>query len=438
MKNAIILSGILLVLSACSLSHKIGKQAGVTLLNDSIARHAHIGISLYEPSTGKYWYQHDADKFFVPASNTKLFSLYAGMRYIGDSLPGYSLQNQTDTAYLLPTGDPTFLDPEYAQQNVFTLLNGIHKPIALINIWNEEALGRGWSWDDYNSDDMIERSAFPIYNNLIRWTQDNRLDGRANNGDGIFSSPAIHWRVKMHVYTANQNFIVTRAREDNFFEVFPGKEKRQVVRIPFATHGLASALALLSDTLHKPVYSTGNIPLGNFTIIHSRPSDSLYIPMMHRSDNFFAEQTLLMASQARLGVMNDRQMVNYLLSNDLVNIPQRPSWVDGSGLSRYNLFTPMDFVYILNKLRNDFGFERLKVILPTGGTGTLSSLFKKDSGYIFAKTGTLSNHLALSGYLITKQDRLLIFSILVNGFQGPATPMRRKIEKFISGIRQHY
>jgi D-alanyl-D-alanine carboxypeptidase/D-alanyl-D-alanine-endopeptidase (penicillin-binding protein 4) len=131
-------------------------------------------------------------------------------------------------------------------------------------------------------------------------------------------------------------------------------------------------------------------------------------------------------------------MIDTLLKSDLKDIPQRPRWVDGSGLSRYNLFSPQDFIYILQKLKNEFGLERLKVILPTGGTGTLSTLYKKDSGYIFAKTGTLSNHVALSGFLITKQGKILIFSVLPGNFIGSPTPVRKAIEKFLSNIRQHY
>ena len=49
---------------------------------------------------------------------------------------------------------------------------------------------------------------------------------------------------------------------------------------------------------------------------------------------------------------------------------------DGSGLSRYNLFTPQDFVTILNKMKNEFGMERIKNIFPTGGAGTISSYYK--------------------------------------------------------------
>ena len=159
---------------------------------------------------------------------------------------------------------------------------------------------------------------------------------------------------------------------------------------------------------------------------------------MHNSDNFFAEQTLLMASNEHLGYMNDGAMIDTLLNNDLKDIPQKPKWVDGSGLSRYNLFTPQSFVYILNKLKNEFGLERLKIILPTGGEGTLKNYYVADSSFIFAKTGTLSNHVAFSGFLITKKNKLLIFSVLNNHFIGRATAVRRAVEKFLKGIREKY
>jgi len=111
---------------------------------------------------------------------------------------------------------------------------------------------------------------------------------------------------------------------------------------------------------------------------------------MHRSDNFFAEQALLMASNEYLGVMSDNKIIDTLLKTHFKDLPQKPRWVDGSGLSRYNLFTPQDFVVILNKLKNEFGMERIQAIFPTGNEGTLTNYYKDLTGKLFAKTGTLS------------------------------------------------
>ncbi len=81
-------------------------------------------------------------------------------------------------------------------------------------------------------------------------------------------------------------------------------------------------------------------------------------------------RTLLMAGNEWLGKMNDGGIIDTLLNGDLQGLPQRPIWVDGSGLSRNDLFTPQDFVWLLNKMSQEFGLSRMKGILPTGGKGT--------------------------------------------------------------------
>ena len=130
-KKILIINYTLLILfSSCSLSKKISTQANTILLNDPAASHAHIGVSIYEPATGKYWYEHDATKYFVPASNAKLFTLYAGMKYLGDSLVGMEYQDFSDTAITVkPTGDPTFLHPDFKNQPVLDFLKSQTKKI---------------------------------------------------------------------------------------------------------------------------------------------------------------------------------------------------------------------------------------------------------------------------------------------------------------------
>jgi D-alanyl-D-alanine carboxypeptidase/D-alanyl-D-alanine-endopeptidase (penicillin-binding protein 4) len=126
------------------------------------------------------------------------------------------------------------------------------------------------------------------------------------------------------------------------------------------------------------------------------------------------------------------------LKTDLKDLPQRPVWVDGSGLSRNDLFTPQDFVWLLDKFQREFGLDRMQRILPTGGTGTLSSYYRQDSGFIFAKTGSLSGVVALSGYLITQKGHLLLFSILINNYTGSGVTVRRQMEQLIHAFRSSY
>src|SRR5260221_10610075 len=145
-----------------------------------------------------------------------------------------------------------------------------------------------------------------------------------------------------------------------------------------------------------------------------------------------------MISKKLFTVRKDKKVIDGLLKPDLKDLPQKPNWSDGSGLSRYNLFTPQDFVSILNKMKNEFGMNRIKIIFPTGGTGTISNYYKADSGYIFAKTGSLSGVVSLSGFLYTRKNKLLIFSVLVNNHQSAPFLVRKAIEKFLQGVRNKY
>ena len=61
---------------------------------------------------------------------------------------------------------------------------------------------------------------------------------------------------------------------------------------------------------------------------------------------------------------------------------------------------------------------------------------QSEEGFIFAKTGTLSGVVALSGFIYTKKNKMLIFSILVNNHQASATQVRRAMEKFVLGLRE--
>ena len=421
-------------LLSCSLNKQLGKQANKLLLRDSAIAAGHIGISIFEPATGKYWYNHNADKYFIPASNTKLFSLYAGMKYLGDSLVGMRISETKEGLILTPTGDPTLLHPDFERQPVVDFLN--QQGISLLannNLSEINGHGGGWAWDDYDASYMSERSVMPVYGNLLVVT------GTASEPIYFPKRAAASLSAKNNTHRGYING-VSRSRYSNDFSYDAIGKKSTKNAIPFIS-SLPLAFDILGDAIKQNIAPVGIIDSSKILrsfVLFSQPSDSLLKPMMKWSDNFFAEQTLLMASNQKLGFMSDRDMINYLLKNDLKAIPQMPKWVDGSGLSRYNLFTPQSFVFVLNQLQQSFDFERIKNILPTGGEGTLSSYYKTESGFIFAKTGTLSNNCALSGYLITKKNKLLIFSILANNYQTSATPVRKAVEQFLRDIRERY
>lgn len=420
--------------TACSVSKQVSKSAANSLLKDSAIVPAHMGISIYEPATGRYWYNHNAEKYFIPASNTKLFSLYAGMKYLGDSIPAAYLREDADTIQLYPAGDPTFLNEEYAYQPLLAKLKNTSKQIVVNDgHWREKPLGYGWAWDDYSAYYMTERAALPVFGDAVNISG----DVFNNTVSPSYFKNALVWDSAKNI--SQKTADADRKISENKF-VIKAAAISNTATATFLTQNGKTNYSILADSLKKNIaqQKTGTrIPAG-LTRLNSQPADSLFKPMMHRSDNFFAEQTLLMASNEQLGYMNDADMIEYLLKNDLSAIPQKPKWVDGSGLSRYNLFTPESFVYLLEKLKNDFGLERLQQILATGGEGTLRAYYLPESGFIWAKTGTLSNNCALSGYLVTKKGKLLIFSVLANNYPTSATPVRRAVEKFLQEIRNKY
>ena len=428
---------LILLLGSCSVSSQISKVANKTILRDSAASKGFIGISIYEPATNKYWYNYNATKYFTPASNTKLFTLYAGMRYLGDSLVTAKLLEYDDRLFVFPNADPTFMNPEFANQPLLERLRGTNKSIIVNDTaWKENALGYGWAWDDYNDDYMAERSPMPVYGNVVS------ISGTGNSPNVIPSYFKAYLTPREGVNSSNFISAVKRNKAGNVFVTTQKGRAEKTFIVPFETGGYFTSLKILEQESGKSIAvfsaSLNKDQPQNTSIIKSIPVDSLFLPMMHRSDNFFAEQTLLMVSNERLGYMSDADIIDTLLKSDLKDIPQRPKWVDGSGLSRYNLFTPQSFVYILNKLRNEFDWDRLRNILPTGGEGTLTSYFHNDRGFIYAKTGTLSNNCALSGFLLTNSGKLLIFSILANHYQGGATPVRKASERFLEEIRKKY
>lgn len=451
---------------ACSPNRQLAKSAKNTLINAGVLNKAHIGITLYEPATNKYWFDYQGDKYFVPASNTKIPTCYAAMKWLGDSLVGlkYGFPEENilrdNITVIIPTGDPTFLHEDFKNHPAYNfILNKSRSGKQLALLIPDSRLrpwGSGWGWTDYQEDYMAERSVFPIYGNIVSikyYPSLHRFVSQNSFFDSIINSnPGSN-------QLANNTEIpmvrIDRALASNQFTIEKSSSKFSPSKIPFVTANGNTAISLLQQILQKPIVraSKGNgdeykltsetgevnlVKINKWEKIYSQPTDSMLSPMMHRSDNFFAEQSLLMVSNEILGYMSDRQVIDTLLKTSFADLPQVPTWVDGSGLSRYNLFSPRDLVAILNKMQAEFGMDRVKVIFPTGGEGTISSYYKADSGYLFAKTGTLTGVVALSGFFTTKKNKLLIFSVLVNNHRSGATEVRRAVEKFLQGVRNKY
>jgi serine-type D-Ala-D-Ala carboxypeptidase/endopeptidase (penicillin-binding protein 4) len=416
------------------LSGQITQKQIDVFLNDTAVSTGHVGVSIYEPATQKYLYNYNAEKNFTPSSNVKLFTLYAGMKYLGDSLVGMRYTEFPNNIIITPTGDPTLLHPNFSSQPIIDFLKTKKKQI---NIRDEnfktKPYGNGWAWNDYQDYYMAERSALPVYGNCFTFIC------KKNNYETIPSNVS---NFIIHSEKTNKSTSVERDFFKNEFSMKLDDRSSEIITTPFIT-SLKLATNLLSDTIHT------NINIGFPTLpdsvsynwkkgtIYSRPTDSMFRPMMHNSDNFFAEQTLLMVSNEKLGYMSDEEIIDTLLKTDFKDLPTKPRWVDGSGLSRYNLFSPKDFIFLLEKMKNEFGMERIKGILTTGGQGTLKGYYENAKGFIYAKTGSMSNNVSLTGFLYTKKNKMLIFSVHINSFSGTGRAGRKAIEKLLQQIREN-
>ena len=97
---------------------------------------------------------------------------------------------------------------------------------------------------------------------------------------------------------------------------------------------------------------------------------------------------------------------------------------DGSGLSRYDFVTAEMIVTLLERMHKDPRHrDAFVATLPIAGKdGTISTRMRntRAEANAVAKTGSISNVRALSGYVRTRDGETLVFSILANSFTIPA------------------
>ncbi len=414
------------ILISCSLQKKVGNKATI-IINDSLLHAGFVGISIYDTEIEKSVYRYNADKYFVPASNMKLFTLYAGLQFLPDSLPGIQVFENKDGVYIYPTGDPTFLHPSFHTQRVYDFLKNTTKPLFLVKENNSfKKWGSGWSWDDYEEAFMPERSSFPMYGNVVK------IDSNQFSIP-VFKDYSIY---PVLINNSNDFYSVKRSFDKNLFIFSTITEKQKPVSIPFITSDIL-VCKLLSDTLHKNISITDTSIIEKETqlyTVNSQNRDSVMALMMKNSDNFIAEQLMLMISKLQYGIMTNNifDSVSSVAFNDL---PQPIKWKDASGLSRYNQCTPDGIIYLLRKLKSKAGMKRMESFLPKGNEGTLKNYFLSEGAAIHAKTGSMSNVYCMSGYIVNKKNKLLIFSILTNNIPGPLSHARKKIESFLKEVR---
>ena len=110
---------------------------------------------------------------------------------------------------------------------------------------------------------------------------------------------------------------------------------------------------------------------------------------------------------------------------------------DGSGLSGHDLVTPRATVRLLEYAAGQPWFAGWKASLPVGGVdGSLANRFVKAPllGKVFAKTGTLGEARALSGYVECRSGRTVVFSIMVDTHAPGSSADREVMDRMVAAV----
>lgn len=431
------------LLTACTVQKSVVKpyqNIADLIENSPISNHYHVGFAIKEVGTDKKMYEKNANLYFIAASNTKLFTFYTALNMLGDSIPSFEYILRKDSLILWPMADASFLHQDFKIQKSFDFIKDSGKNIYLVSgRYQGEKFGKGWSWDDYNDYYQTEINEIPVYGNSVNI--------RANHLGELQYSPDLPGLYLNEVTTSNKVKNVKRSLSNNNWVLPSSVNSNYEQNLPLILNknlieNLLSDTLLATGAVIKPITTLNwrNVPK-SASIVYNIPSDSLYKHLLQPSDNFIAEELLLNCAAANKVVMNTDSIIakaSKILFNDM---PDKIQWIDGSGLSRLNLFTPNDMILVLQKIKDKVNNdERLFGLLSAGGkSGTLKNMFtESDSPYVYAKSGALTNNYNLSGYLVGKSGKKYIFSFMNNDFVLPSKDIKREVERVLNSIHDNY
>lgn len=182
-----------------------------------------------------------------------------------------------------------------------------------------------------------------------------------------------------------------------------------------------------------------DLPLLSY--ITSAPLDQLLAALGKHSDNFTAEMVFKSLSSAPNGVATFAASASLTEAwlRETAPMPQGSRVLNGSGLFDANRVSAETLVAVLRDAYFDpRRREAMLAQLSTGGVdGTLANRFTtpETKGRVRAKTGTLDESLALSGYVLRQGTKPpLVFSLIVNGVSGKHSEVRRHLDAVVTEL----
>ena len=435
------------------------------IFNAPITDHALWAVEVKSLDTGRVWYARNPRTLVMPASNMKIVTLAAAAETLGWD---HRFKTTLETIGTIENGvlrgdliirgggDPTINKRNDRATAVFDEWAAALKAAGITRIagnvvgdatrFHPIGLGQGWSWDYLEAGYAAPASALEFNENIATLS----IAPGAKPGDDAPLQLAVGAGLGLvhHVVTGAPGtptrINLRRLPEGGWLDVAGSiaSDAQPVTRdvavarpaLYFAhstlTALVARGLQVQGLPKEEPVWlNTMVAPRTSIVLAEtsSPPLRDIATTMMKVSQNLYAE-TLLRA----IGTVKSTEPASADAGLDAARavftnwgIPAN-SYVlaDGSGLSRYDFVTADMIVRILERLHSDPRHrDTFVATLPIAGKdGTISTRMRatRAEGNAIAKTGSIANVRALSGYVKTREGETLVFAIIGNNFTVPA------------------
>lgn len=424
-----------------------------------------IGIQVTDPKTGKTLYRKNADHYFMPASNEKLFTATAALTSLNENFT-YKTQLFADVTkinngilndniYLKFSGDPTLTLAQLDNLIGALAQAGVRKINGNVVIddsaFDQMSMSPGSTWDDKDYCWGSPIHAIIVEHNCVKAT----LTPAAS-----FEQLAI---LSLPAYPQSLQFInnaITRAPDvtDCVAEAKRTSPTNYTIAgcitqakdIEMAIDNPRSNIQFLLNFLlnkHQIINTNSfefkkiDLPPALLASAESPPLANLVTTMLKESDNTIANslfKTMGSIYAKDSGTFqNGSEAVRNIVNTSIpLDIP-KTTLIDGSGESRYDFIKPQQIVTLLQKMYSSNQAVFFIHALPIGGIdGTLKERMKDPTtlGKVYAKTGSETAVSTLSGYLETKKKNTLIFSIMINGFVDTPSKYQDLEDKICAAI----
>jgi serine-type D-Ala-D-Ala carboxypeptidase/endopeptidase (penicillin-binding protein 4) len=420
------------------------------------------GILVQSLSSGQTLYTRDANKYFTPASNTKLLTTAAALQQLGANfrIRTSIYQQEPGVFRVVGRGDPSITDVQLttlAKQLKAKGITQIKKLIADDSYVQGDVVQPSWQWEDVQSDYGAPVGSFMVNENLFTIKLIPQAVGKPLQVSWVDGNEAGIWKIlNLSTTTANNeatDLAVTRDLSGNVLKIqgqLAANASPFSVTLPvvdpnyFFLRRFRVALANEGISLQETSVSTGGSTQTEVAAIQSPPLSELVKLTNVDSNNLFAESVLnvMAVKQVRKPGQSSSSLGLEVLKATLTQLGVNQTGyftVDGSGLSRKNLISPEALVQLLRRMSKSAAAPVFRASLPVGGkTGTLKNRFRGTAaeGIVVAKTGTVGGVVSLSGYLNAPSYEPLVFSIIVNQSEQPARVLRQAVDDMVVTMTQ--